>query len=188
MNTVASVESPKRKVGILLAVGIFLVPLVFSWFLLRKGHSTLARVLGFGWLGFVLLVMLAGPSKAPKSAAPSQEAEQQVVAEPEPVRVSAIKVTARELFQAYKANEIAADGQFKDKKLEISGAVESIESDFSDEPVVQLKAGEFLENVHLKGLDKATAANLSKGQQIKAQCIGSGEAIGFPLLDECTLL
>ena len=50
----------KRKVGIMLGIGIFFLPIVFAWFLLRKGHSTLSRVLGFGWLGLVCLVALFG--------------------------------------------------------------------------------------------------------------------------------
>ncbi len=48
-----------RKVGIGLGVGIFFLPIVFAWFLLRKGHSTVSRVLGFAWLGLGFLVMIA---------------------------------------------------------------------------------------------------------------------------------
>jgi len=44
-----------RKIGLLLGVGIFLFPLIFSWFTLRKGHSALARVISFVWLGISLL-------------------------------------------------------------------------------------------------------------------------------------
>lgn len=39
-----------RKVGILLGIGIFIMPYICSWFLLRKGHSKMARIIGFGWL------------------------------------------------------------------------------------------------------------------------------------------
>lgn len=45
-----AVAPPQRKVGILLFIGILFLPIIFVWFLLRKGHTTLARVLGFGWL------------------------------------------------------------------------------------------------------------------------------------------
>src|SRR5690606_2927644 len=31
----------ERKVGILLGLGVFFFPWIFSWFTLRKGHSTL---------------------------------------------------------------------------------------------------------------------------------------------------
>jgi hypothetical protein len=51
MSTVATANAaPQRKVGILLFIGIVFLPIIFAWLLLRKGHTTLARVLGFGWL------------------------------------------------------------------------------------------------------------------------------------------
>jgi hypothetical protein len=54
-------ESP-RKVGALLIVGIALIPLIFTWFLLRKGYSSQARVVGVVWLTIVTLFAF-GPSK-----------------------------------------------------------------------------------------------------------------------------
>ncbi len=49
-----------RKVSFLLGVGIFIIPIVFAWFTLRKGYSTTSRVLSFGWLlaGVVAFAML----------------------------------------------------------------------------------------------------------------------------------
>ena len=52
-------HSPKRRVGPLLGIGIFLLPLVFAWFTLRYGHSTVSRIVSFGWLGIVVLLKLA---------------------------------------------------------------------------------------------------------------------------------
>jgi hypothetical protein len=43
-------EFLKRKVSILLGLGIFFFPFIFSWFTLRRGYSTLARVIVFSWL------------------------------------------------------------------------------------------------------------------------------------------
>jgi hypothetical protein len=47
-----------RKVGIPLGIGITIFPLIFSWFLLRNGHSRLARVLGFSWLVVELIAII----------------------------------------------------------------------------------------------------------------------------------
>ena len=69
----------------------------------------------------------------------------------------------------------------------ITGAVESISSDFSDEPVVQLSGGEMFQMIHAKGLDKAVAAGLSKGQEITLACTGDGEVVGMPSLSNCSL-
>jgi len=78
--SIATVDSgPTRKVSVLLAVGIIVVPLVFVWFLLRKGHSTLSRVLGFTWL-FAMLLLMAG--KKEDNLAPSSPSVAQVAVEP----------------------------------------------------------------------------------------------------------
>lgn len=57
--------SPPRKVGILLWAGILLMPYLFCWFLLRRGHSIEQRLAGFGWL-----VMLAAITVATKHGVP----------------------------------------------------------------------------------------------------------------------
>lgn len=47
-----------RKVGVLLSIGVFFLPIIFSWFLLRPGYSLLARALALSWLAFFLFVAL----------------------------------------------------------------------------------------------------------------------------------
>jgi hypothetical protein len=56
MTLVEHEQAEDRKVSAALAIGILLMPLVFVWFTLRKGHSTLSRILSFLWLivAFVL--------------------------------------------------------------------------------------------------------------------------------------
>ena len=39
-------------------MGILLIPVVFSWLVLRRGYSTLARVVTFSWLALTALVWL----------------------------------------------------------------------------------------------------------------------------------
>ncbi|WP_444922855.1 hypothetical protein ACJJH9_11695 [Microbulbifer sp. DLAB2-AF] len=39
-----------KTANFFLGVGIFLLPIIFSWFTLRKGYSALARGLSFTWL------------------------------------------------------------------------------------------------------------------------------------------
>lgn len=46
-----------RKVSIPLIFGIFLVPYIFCWFLLREGYSKQSRIVGFGWLAFLFVVI-----------------------------------------------------------------------------------------------------------------------------------
>ena len=51
-------SDPKnRRVSIRLAVGTVLLPFIFSWFTLRKGHSTSSRIVAFGWLAVVAVAL-----------------------------------------------------------------------------------------------------------------------------------
>lgn len=62
-----NIESPKteeahRKISFLLGVGIFMMPYIFVWFLLKSGYSRRARYIGFGWLIVLLLIMRSQPA------------------------------------------------------------------------------------------------------------------------------
>ena len=54
-----------RRVSIPLIIGIVFLPIVFVWFLLRKGHSVFARAVGFGWLGVLVIIAATTDHKAP---------------------------------------------------------------------------------------------------------------------------
>ncbi len=70
--------SEKRKVGFLLALGIIFVPFIFTWLLLRKGHSTTSRLIAFPWMIFFIIVGFLSPSEHVATSPPSQEAEQTI--------------------------------------------------------------------------------------------------------------
>lgn len=64
----------KRKVSLLLAVGIIFMPVVFSWITLRQGYSTLARVVSVIWMVLVFMAAAAAPpaeKEAPKAEEPT---------------------------------------------------------------------------------------------------------------------
>ncbi|MEN9911688.1 MAG: hypothetical protein RI956_132 [Pseudomonadota bacterium] len=42
----------------MLGIGIFFIPVIFSWFTLRKGYSTLAKILSFVWLAIFFSIVL----------------------------------------------------------------------------------------------------------------------------------
>ncbi|MGE8188449.1 hypothetical protein [Pseudomonas sp. NPDC086278] len=48
-----------RPVELWLKLMIFFLPPFFVWFLLRRGHSVGQRLLGFGWLGLMILLSKA---------------------------------------------------------------------------------------------------------------------------------
>ena len=48
-----------RTVSLLLGGGILFFPMLFSWFTLRSGYSTVVRAVAFGWFSFVMLFIVA---------------------------------------------------------------------------------------------------------------------------------
>lgn len=112
------------------------------------------------------------------------------VATRDDLRASATKVSARELFRAYQANEASAQTQYGDQVLEVSGTVQSIDLDLVDDPVVRLET----DNQYMSAMadlidaDKPRAANLIKGQQVTLLCEGVAEVIGSPSLRKCAIV
>lgn len=180
-------KSPiSRSVGFGLGVGIFLVPLVFVWFLLRKGHSTTSRVIGFAWLALFLFGVSGSERASTKSAATSsslsQPAKSVEPAEPLP------EVSALQLAQAYDRNTVAADQQFKGKRFKVTGVVDSINTDLFGKPYVTLRGGvnQFMQpQFKLDSAHVNYAASLQQGMRIVLECEGRGDVAKTPMSDEC---
>lgn len=189
---------PIPGIGLFLGWPLNLVAFVLAIVAMAKGGAMkgifqlLASLIASPIIYFIGVAIFAGAvSKGSYDDYKERAQAAQAAAALKPVEASepavdAIKVTASQLHGAYESNEIKADATYKGKPLLISGTVESIESDFSDDPVVHLSAGDFA-FVQLKGIDKATASDLSKGQKVTAACTGAGEVISFPMADHCTL-
>lgn len=98
------------------------------------------------------------------------------------------EVTAEQLAQAYSANELAADNQFRGRWLRVRGRVESIDKDLLDEPKVTLRAKSSLWGVSCGFEDgwEAQLAGLKKNDDVVVRCLGKGMVI-IPLLESCAL-
>ena len=99
----------------------------------------------------------------------------------------AIEVTANDLFRAYQANEAAAQQQYGDQPLIVSGTVDGVDLDFANEPIVKLKTdNQFLSaQAKLVEADQGRASSLSKGDSVDLRCESVSEVIGTPMLAQC---
>jgi hypothetical protein len=175
-----------RNVGFGLGVGIFFVPLVFVWFLLRGGHSAASRVVGFAWLALFLFgVAVSERARTQSAVTPSSEArpaKSAALTEPLP------EVSAQQLAQAYERNTVAADQQFKGKRFKVTGVVDSINADLFGKPYVTLLGGvnQFMQpQFKLDSAHVNYAASLQKGMRIALECKGRGDVAKTPMSDEC---
>jgi hypothetical protein len=55
-ETAPAADTGVRPVEVWLKIMVFLLPPFFVWFLLRRGHSLQQRLIGFGWLGLMILL------------------------------------------------------------------------------------------------------------------------------------
>jgi hypothetical protein len=129
-----NIPRKERSVSFILGLGILLIPVIFSWFTLRKGHTTKAKVISFAWLfiSFAIIIGSENDTTAPpatstnSTSSPAQEV---------------IQVSASDLVSAYRGNEIGADNKYKDNIVQITGVVSGIGKDIFDTPYITLGAG-----------------------------------------------
>ncbi len=101
----------------------------------------------------------------------------------------AVEVTAEQLFQAYQANEAAAQQAYGDSQLLVSGTVAGVDLDLTNDPIVKLRtSNQFMSaQAKLVDADKAGAARLTKGSRITLRCESVSEVIGTPILSDCAI-
>lgn len=178
-------DQQSRKVGILLGLGIFVIPMIFSWFTLRKGHTTTARVVSFVWLA-VAMMRVVGNGNHPT---PVQDATPTADSRSIQSNLDGT-TTAGDIARAYEENTVAADQRFKGKRYMVTGTVEGINTDFMGDPYVTLYGGvnQFREPIF--GFQKSasgTLANLAKGSTVILLCTGKGDIAKRPMWDSCSL-
>ena len=75
-------------------------------------------------------------------------------------------IQAKALYNAYQANGVSADNNFKDKNFYVEGIVGDISKDILNDIYVTLKTGDIIGSIQCYIDDANVAANLQKGQRI----------------------
>lgn len=183
----ASRSPLQRQVSPLLGIGIFFIPIIFSWFLLKDGYSRLARAIGFGWLAVCTVItiqyIIIGIGIYRDLTAFDTPAETTT-------SQSVLKVTAQQLYEDYSNNEQAADERYKGKTLLVSGLIDSVNNSFGDRPYLTLESGSMFRGVRarLNPDESEKASQLQKGQTVQMKCIGESVSFGSPTLSQCKII
>lgn len=133
--------------------------------------------------GLIVIGMFAPPAEQGSEAADSAPAAAEAPIPEER------KVTSVQLANAYDANEVSAQQFASAGPLQVTGRIEAIELDFSDDPVVRLEGKDQFSHVSVYFDESATDATaaLSKGQTLTVVCSKVSEVIGYPQLNDCVL-
>ena len=97
-------------------------------------------------------------------------------------------LSADQLFAEYRANEVAADAKYKGKVVLVSGTIQAIGKDITDEAYIVIGGAGFMDGVQCmftKG-EQSSVARLSKGQRVSVKGQVSGK-MGNVLLRRSTL-
>jgi tRNA_anti-like len=141
------------------------------------------KVIKWGAVGFGALTLLV--ILVPKPNTPMRKSLSKPAA-PVPV---AINVTAKGLFDAFAANEAAAQAKYAAGPMRVTGTIQAIEIDLFNKPVVRLVTGnQFLPaTANLTTEAQKKAAALVKGAKVTLMCASVSEVIGAPQLAECAI-
>jgi len=163
----------ERKVNFLLGLGIFLLPYIFSWFTLRKGHSTQARVLSFFWLAVAVLYLAVAPPPAHQDDQGGSSAQKTLAVNSAPVS----SISWQQVDRIYNLKSDSTDIQkrdawkdFKGKRVVWSGEVSEISDGMLSGLTLQIKMNSdtFTSDllIRLKKSERDKAKSLSKGSRV----------------------
>lgn len=139
-------------------------------------HKILAGILAF-FLFAAFMSAIAGEESANPPTLASEQPEE------------IIEVSANALVNAYLANEIAADQQYKGKTLEVVGFVKSVGKDILDKPYITFESIDLIRSVqcYLNASEVDKAATLKEGFPIKVKGRNSGLSMNI-LIKDCIIL
>ena len=102
-----------------------------------------------------------------------------------------LSISATELINAYKENEVKADKMYKGKIVEVNGIVDGIDSDMDDKAVVRLSDGDefsiYTVSCRIDDENQDKACELEKGQNVTIVGEADGEVIGMPFIKDCKI-
>jgi hypothetical protein len=100
-----------------------------------------------------------------------------------------LAVTANTFAEDYEANELAGDSKYKHKRFILSGEIESIEKDFTENGVLTLRSGNVM-GVHARLNARGTsgALTLSRGSKVFLVCDSSDRVVRSEIAGNCERL
>lgn len=153
-------------------------------------------IITLSFIGFFILIFIIGKaggnsttSKISNAATTNNSTIQK-----EDKKVETIKVSAIQIYNDYKENEVSADNKYKDKLVDVSGEVDKIGKDFMDVPYVSLVTlkNEIMDlsMVQCK-FDKdkmAELASLKKGTRLIIRGTVNGSVATIVQIEDCEIL
>lgn len=155
-----------------------------NWFMRHKVLTVLGAIIAL----FILIGIIAASGGGSKDST-STTAGSNGTKTDAPAQPAAIQVDAKKLSADYEANEVAADNQYKNKQVQISGTIKDIGKDILDSPYVSFENGNSIFGVQCM-FDKSDGnalASLTKAQKITLTGKVSGK-LGNVIVNDCKIV
>ncbi len=98
-----------------------------------------------------------------------------------------VRVTARELADVFRENEVVAESRYAGRHLAVDGVVDDVSTGMLGGATVHLRTSNMFMPVDAE-LRREDAARLGRGNRVIMDCECGGAVIGRPQLDDCELL
>lgn len=118
----------------------------------------------------------------------AKQAKPNTMTEPENTTPEVV-VTSAVLSKAYSENEVSADAKYKDKPIEVSGKIVSVDNGtFDNEIIVRLSDGQYDfsgPNCYMKESERDKALSMKKGRSVTLIGKGDSATLKSPVLKDC---
>lgn len=166
-------------------MGILLVPMVFAWYTLRRGHSALSRTVSFAWATVSLAtVMVVCAAFAALVAGRNAQREARINAVAAMRSGASASATPDELAAAYREGE-AGRARYAGRIITVTGMVESI---VLRRAGIEMTLSGAAGGRVLASMPPAVAplvADLERGSIARVTCITITHVIERPILMGC---
>lgn len=148
----------------------------------RKGGAKWPVAIIVAIVVVVMGLSLSGGNRDETAAAP-------VANEPTAAAPEARRVTIKELFDAYEANEVRAQQEYGAQPLIVTATVRNVDLDLTDDPFVRLEDSGYRLNAYFdKDNGGGAAGDLVKGQVTTIWCAEVSEVLGTPGISQCQVM
>lgn len=162
----------------------------------RPSLTRIAVFTGLGLLALAVVIPVVFPRiEQPRVVYPTPDDPHKLTAGDVAARAAAtstsvdpyVTITAKDLFAAYDANEIAAEQRFKNARVRVDGIIDDIGTDLLGTPYITLKASDFWSvQAMFPRSAKSQLASLAKGRPQTVRC-ESVSKLGNVILRNCSL-
>lgn len=174
--------------GVIFIISALIILPPINRFIKEKYNFSLSK----GVKIVVIVVLLGVAGSQMETVSKPEVVKTEKAPESVPVqKIETLKVTAVQLAEDYKANEIAAEAKYKNKPLEISGLVGDIGKDILDTPYITFQTEQYAIINQVQCMfsksDEQILASLSKGQRVTVTGEVSGK-MGNILVKGCQIV